>query len=133
MRYEVYRCKSSSDADFELTNQLYKRIVSEDKDLCTSTQEGFGMDVSVSRDGDGIQTALRDLTIGHLKSEEELGRQIWPSRQILPTQASISQDDVDFCAQLSAKSQGSADCSTQSGGCCGGGCAQAGNNDTLAY
>ncbi|KAJ5579486.1 uncharacterized protein N7459_005471 [Penicillium hispanicum] len=132
MRFEVYRHNSLSDKEFESVSQAYKRLVSEAKDLCIDTQKTLDAGILANEDLHRFQVAVRDLILEHHKREEQAGRQIWPSRQALPAQASTSQDDVDFCANLTTQSKAGADCSTQAGGCCGGGCAQAGN-EALAY
>lgn len=38
MYYEVYRNKNASDEDFRLINEVYKRVMSEDKVLCELSQ-----------------------------------------------------------------------------------------------
>ena len=48
MRYEVYRNKKSSDADFEVISAMYKRIMSEDKELCTRAQKNLSAGVFVN-------------------------------------------------------------------------------------
>ncbi|KAJ5683558.1 hypothetical protein N7462_006723 [Penicillium macrosclerotiorum] len=140
MRYEIYRNINSSDEDFEMTHQELKRIMSEDKDLCANTQRSLSS--GAFADGESgshmdkgtiqVQNAVRDLVLDHYKREAEVGHEIWPSRQTLPTEAQTSKEDVDFCAKLSAQNQTTTDCSTQSGGCCGGMACQSGNQ-ALAY
>ncbi|KAJ6106574.1 hypothetical protein N7512_010091 [Penicillium capsulatum] len=120
MRFEVYRHRDASDADFELINLLYKRIMSEDKDLGTN-QEPLD-----------FQAAVRALVTKHQMREEQAGREIWPARQTLPATAATSQEDIDFCSKLTSQSQAKADCSSQAGGCCGGVACSSGN-EALAY
>lgn len=139
MRYEVYRHKGSSDEDFEHVNQMFKRIMAEDKELCTRSQENLNNGVFVNGELHPklekgplyFQGMVRDLVTEFHKREERTGQQIWPSRQALPAAATTSQEDMDFCTNLTTQKQG-ADCSTQATGCCGGGC-QTASNQTLAY
>ncbi|KAE8140198.1 Rieske [2Fe-2S] iron-sulfur domain-containing protein [Aspergillus pseudotamarii] len=116
MRFEVYRNKNSSDKDFELISQTYKRIMSEDKDLCTNAQKNLSD--HTEKGSLNLQMVVRELVKEHYKKEQEAGREIWPTRQTLPTAATISEEDMTFCNKLDAQSKGS----TSAGGCCGGGC-----------
>ncbi|KAE8348973.1 Rieske [2Fe-2S] iron-sulfur domain-containing protein [Aspergillus coremiiformis] len=129
MRYEVYRNKNSSDKDFELINQMYKRIMSEDKYLCIHTQKNLNNGVFVNgelhpRLEKGplyFQTAVRALIMEHHMKEQEAGHEIWPTRQILPTTARTTEQEMTFCNKLEASSQTrGADCSTTAVECCGG-------------
>lgn len=134
MRYEVYRNKHSSDADFELMNQVYKRIMSEDKDLCAEVQKNLGSDKLTSSTEEGalyFQSAIRDILTGYHAREEAAGKEVWPSRQPVPEGALTTQEDIDFCTKLEAQSRANkgGDCSSQPGGCCGGGACGAATND----
>ncbi|KAJ5712358.1 hypothetical protein N7493_008826 [Penicillium malachiteum] len=139
MRYEVFRKNNSSDEEFELVNQMFKRIMAEDKALCTQAQQNLNTGVFVNGELHPqmekgplyFQSVVRDIVTDFHKREEGTGREIWPSRQALPETAAVSQDDMDFCTNLTTQKKGS-DCSTQASGCCGGGC-QAAGNDALAY
>lgn len=121
MRYEVYRNKNASDEDFEFINEAYKRLMSEEKDSFTSTQQGLNDEVVPNSGKDSLlfQTVVRDLVQEHFNQEKEAGREIWPARQQLPPAAATAQEDMDFCSELEAK-----DCATVAGdggsGCCGG-------------
>ncbi|KAJ1710899.1 iron-sulfur domain containing protein [Aspergillus flavus] len=127
-RYEVYRNNDSSDEDFELISQTYKRIMSEDKDLCTDAQKNLSN--HIEKGSLDFQTVVRELVLEHYKKEQEAGREIWPTRQTLPTSATTSEEDMTFCNKLDAQAKGS-DCSTTAGGCCGGtGCQP---NETLVF
>ena len=113
MKYEVYRNKTSSDEDFELINQMYKRIMTEDKALCANAQKNLNNGVFVNgelhpRMEKGplyFQNAVRELLREHHKREEKEGREIWPARQTLPAKASTSKEDEDFCAKVVATSK----------------------------
>lgn len=145
MRYEVYRNKNSNEEDFQLINNMYKRIMSEDKFLCVNSQKNLARGVFVNGELHPtmekgplyFQKVVRELVMEHFHREEEEGHEIWPAQQKLPDNASTSQEDVDFCSKLTSKAQAnSSDCrsalSLGTGGCCGGmGCQSSGVN--LAY
>ena len=143
MRYEVYRHKDSSDEDFDLVNQAYKRIMSEDKDLCTQAQKNlnngvFGTGDLHPRMEEGplyFQTVIREILQEHRKREEEMQQEIWPARQVLPEQASTSREDEDFCAKLVGQRAEIPDCSSMAsqGGCCAGGMGCQSGNGSLVY
>lgn len=110
MKYEVYRNKSSSTEDFDLINQMYKRIMSEDKDLCINTQKNLNNGVSVNGELHPkmekgplyFQTTVREIVTEHRENEEKEGKEIWPARQRLPetTAAGVSKEDDEFCREL---------------------------------
>ncbi|KIX00102.1 uncharacterized protein Z518_10239 [Rhinocladiella mackenziei CBS 650.93] len=108
MKYEVYRNKNSSDADFDLINQIYKRIMSEDKDLCANTQKNLNAGVFVNgemhpRMEKGplyFQKTVRNLVQAHHKRETDVNREIWPARQTLPRTAAASEKDIAFCSAV---------------------------------
>ncbi|GAB1199276.1 hypothetical protein APSETT444_008622 [Aspergillus pseudonomiae] len=92
MRYEVYRNKNSSEEDFQLINEMYKRIMSEDKYLCTEAQKNIGRGVFVNgllhpRMEKGplyFQSVVRDLLYEHFDREKDAGKQIWPAGLEVP-------------------------------------------------
>lgn len=118
---------------------MFKRIMAEDKELCTQAQKNLNTGVFVNGELHPkmekgplyFQSVVRDIVTDFHRREEGVGREIWPSRQALPTTATTSQDDLDFCTNLTTQKKGS-DCSTQENGCCGGGC-QVGGGEALAY
>ncbi|KGO74491.1 Aromatic-ring-hydroxylating dioxygenase, alpha subunit [Penicillium italicum] len=123
VRYEVYRNKNSSDDEFEMINQISKRMMSENKDLCVEKQKNLNTGVSVNghpyptEEGSvDFQTVVRGLITEHRKREENAGEQLWPARQRLPQEEAVSKEDMDFCSKLTSH-EGSA-----LTGCCGGGC-----------
>lgn len=113
MRYEVYRNKNSSDADFEVISAMYKRIMSEDKELCTRAQKNLNTGVFVNgemhpRMEKGplfFQKVVRDLVTSHHKRETDAEREIFPARQQLPLTAAVSQKDIDFCSAVDCSSK----------------------------
>lgn len=100
MRYEVYRHKDASDADFNLISDMYKRIMSEDKYLCVNTQKNLDAGVFVNgqlhpKMEQGplhFQKTVRDVVVEHYGKEETAGHQIWPAKRDLPADVAVSQD-----------------------------------------
>ncbi|KAK1148854.1 hypothetical protein N8T08_008739 [Aspergillus melleus] len=144
MRYEVYRNKSSSDEDFDRINQIYKRVMSEDKYLCIEAQKNINTGVFINgelhpRLEKGplfFQAAVREIVQAHHKREELVGQEIWPARQTLPGKAQVSREDEDFAAKVARTSQANKEsCDSmarEADGCCGGVCSQT-PNAALAY
>jgi hypothetical protein len=111
MRYEVFRNKNSSDHDFELVNNIYKRIMSEDKALCSAAQQN--LNAGVFTNGElhpkyekgplHFQKTVRETVVGWREKEiREGGSELWPARPIVTGwKAEISAKDVDFCKSLS--------------------------------
>jgi hypothetical protein len=124
MRYEIFRNKSSSEEDFEIINQAYKSIVSEDEKLYNEAQKCLS--ARTSSEGElqprlenmplHFQGSIHDLIEQHQKREEESHEEFWPARQRLPKDAAVSKEDMDFCSKLTP----------EGGGCCGGGACGAG-------
>lgn len=108
MRYEVYRNKNSSDADFQTISAMYKRIMSEDKELCTNAQRNLNAGVFVNgemhpRMEKGplfFQKLVREIVTSHHAKETQANREIWPARQNLPKIAVVSEKDINFCSAL---------------------------------
>lgn len=110
-RYEVYRNKNCSDADFELINSIFKRIMSEDKRFCDLTQKGFNAGDLVNdeihpRMEKGplyFQGLVRDILVEHHQREEKAKKEIWPARQAFPKTASVTEQDLQFCSNLACQ------------------------------
>ena len=108
MRYEVYRNKKSAEEDFQFVNQMYKRIMSEDKFLCNQAQVNLSAGVFVNGEMHPkmekgplhFQNVLRENVMSHYEREQGTKQEIWPARQTLPTTAVVSQKDLEFCAGL---------------------------------
>lgn len=105
MKYEVYRNKSSSTEDFGVINQVYKRIMSEDKDLCINTQKDLNngeLRPEMEKEPSYFQTAVQGIVTEHREKEEKDGKEIWPARQRLPETAAagVSKEDEEFCREL---------------------------------
>ncbi|KAJ5129050.1 hypothetical protein N7448_002763 [Penicillium atrosanguineum] len=138
-RYEVYRNKNSSDTEFELINQVYKRVMSEDRDLCAENQKALKphgeLPANMEQGSLYFQSVVRDLLTEYRAREVAAGKEVWPSRQPVPEGALTTQEDIDFCTKLEAQSQAnkSGDCSSKPGGCCGGtACGAVTDNGTSA-
>lgn len=111
MQYEVYRNKYSSEEDFQLINQIYKRIMSEDKFLCEAAQKNINAGIFVNgemhpRMEKGplfFQKLCREAVMEHHRKEKAAKREIWPARQTLPDSALASQEDLEFCSGLACQ------------------------------
>lgn len=109
MRYEVYRHKDSTEENFDKINQMYKRIMTEDKYLCEQAQKNINAGIFVNgemhpRMEKGplfFQKNIRDAVTSHYAREQKAKQEIWPARQALPVSAGVSKKDIDFCAGLS--------------------------------
>lgn len=108
MHYQIFRNKHSSEEDFQLIHQLYKRVVGEDKVLCELAQKNLNAGIFVNgqmhpRLEKGplyFQKVARETIREHLKREEEAKREIWPAQQQLPSTAEVSLDDIELCSGL---------------------------------
>lgn len=108
MQYQVFRNKKSTEEEFQLVNNIYKRVMSEDKALCDQAQRNLEAGVFINgelhpRLEKGplfFQKLCREAVTAHHKREQAAKRQIWPAQQQLPTSAKLSEDDIDFCAGL---------------------------------
>ena len=108
MSYEVFRNKKSSEEEFKVINDIYKRIMSEDKYLCANAQQNINAGVFVNgelhpRLEQGplyFQKVVRDVVTAHHKQEAKAKREIWPARQALPGSATVSENDIGFCSTL---------------------------------
>lgn len=110
MSYEVFRHKNATDEDFQLIDSIYKRMMSEDKDLCELSQRNLNTGVFINGEmhpnmEEGplyFQSSCRDLVMQHRRLEQASRQEIWPARQVLPdtNKGAISQKDIDFCSGL---------------------------------
>lgn len=114
MSYEVYRNVHSSDEDFQVINDIYKRIMSEDKYLCSRAQRNINAGVFVNgelhpRMEQGplfFQGSVRDVVGEHHRREKKAGREIWPARQQLPGTKGgrVSEKDEGLCSSVDCSS-----------------------------
>lgn len=108
MKYEVYRNKNSSDEDFKLIDDIYKRIMSEDKVLCANAQKNIDAGVFICGELHPkmekgplyFQELVRDALTEHHELEGRLGEEIWPARQSLPKSAAAVEKDMNFCSAV---------------------------------
>lgn len=111
MQYEVFRNRHSSEEDFQLVNQIYKRIMSEDKYLCNQAQQNLNAGVFVNGEMHPrlekgplyFQKVVRDTTTAHYRREQIAKQEIWPARQTMPHTAKVSQKDIEFCSGLACQ------------------------------
>jgi hypothetical protein len=111
MRYEVYRNKNSPEEDFQRIDQIYKRVMAEDKSLCDLTQKNLNSGVFVNGELHPklekgplyFQQAVREIVQGHHKREQAAKQEIWPARQQLPNTALVSGKDIEFCSGLACQ------------------------------
>ncbi|KAF7510853.1 hypothetical protein GJ744_005953 [Endocarpon pusillum] len=116
MRYEVYRNKNSSVEDFQRIDQIYKRVMAEDKYLCDLAQKNLNAGVFVNGELHPkmekgplyFQQAVRETVQAHHKREQAAKQELWPARQQLPSTALVSGKDIEFCSGLA--------CQTDQGG-----------------
>lgn len=110
MRYEVYKNKNSSEEEFQMINQIYKRVMAEDKYLCNLAQQNINAGVFINGEMHPrlekgplhFQKNVRDSVTAHFALEQNAKQEIWPARQQLPATAkgNVSKKDIDFCAGL---------------------------------
>lgn len=108
VRYEVYRSKKASDEDFNKVSTMYKRVMNEDKALCTAAQKNLGTGVFINGEMHPkmekgplfFQKLVREAVTKHHRKEQETRKEIWPAKQQLPQNASVSEEDEEFCSGL---------------------------------
>jgi hypothetical protein len=116
MRYEIFRNKHSSEEDFQLISQMYKRIMAEDKVLCDLAQRNINAGVFINGEMHPkmekgplfFQKRVRETVFEHHAREKAAGGEIWPSRQTLPSTAQASLEDVEFCSGLACSTNAEA-------------------------
>ncbi|CRK21524.1 hypothetical protein BN1723_012425 [Verticillium longisporum] len=108
MKYEVFRNKNSSDEDFGVINDMYKRIMSENKYLCLNSQKNLNAGIFVNGELHPelekgplfFQRTVREVMTAHFEKEQLLGEEIWPAQQRVPKSAAASQADTNFCSAV---------------------------------
>ncbi|KAI5467246.1 hypothetical protein BGZ63DRAFT_459273 [Mariannaea sp. PMI_226] len=107
MRYEVYRNKDASEADFRQVSDMYKRVMTEDKFLALGAQENMKRGVYISgelhsefeKGAVWFQNNVRQCVKEHFELEQAAGRQIWPIGQSAavpqPLEAAFQRLEVD--------------------------------------
>ncbi|EXJ92972.1 hypothetical protein A1O3_01528 [Capronia epimyces CBS 606.96] len=112
MEYEVYRHQDASDEDFNNIDQIYKRVLTEDKWLCNNTQRNLEAGVFVNGQMHPdyefgplyFQSLVKEWVLQHHAEEQKQKKQIWPAAQQLATDTDTNtrttQDEIAFCAGL---------------------------------
>ena len=107
MEYEVYRHKDASDADFNNMDQMFKRILTEDKYLCNNTQKNLNAGVYVNGQLHPVfeqgplyfQSLVKSAVLEHRKEEEKEKKEIWPATQAMMGSSKTS-EELSFCSGL---------------------------------
>lgn len=115
MQYQVFRNKNSTEEEFQLVSNIYKRIMSEDKYLCDEAQKNLNAGVFINGEMHPkmekgplyFQSSIRKTVTSHHAREQVAKTEIWPARQTLPeaTNSVISQEDIDFCSGLACSTE----------------------------
>lgn len=111
MHYQIFRNKNSSEEDFQRIHQLYAKVVSEDKILCELSQKNLNAGIFVNgqmhprleRGPLYFQQRTREVIREHVERENAAKREIWPAQQNLPTDATVSKEDVELCFRLNCQ------------------------------
>lgn len=111
MQYQIFRNKNSTDEQFHLIADMYARVVSEDKVLCELAQRNLNAGIFVNgelhpRLEKGplyFQKVAREVIWEHARREKAEKREIWPARQMLPSNATVSQEDDELCSGLACQ------------------------------
>src|ERR1700744_6305073 len=108
MHYQIFRNKNSTDEEFQLIHQLYKKVVGEDKALCELAQRNLNAEIFVNGEMHPrlekgplfFQKVVRKVIREHWEREKAAKKEIWPARQQLPGEAAMSEDDALMCDSL---------------------------------
>lgn len=113
MEYEVYRHKDASDEDFNNIDQIFKRILAEDKWLCNLTQKNLDSGIFVNgqmhNDYESgplyLQRLVKGAVMKHRAEEKKHRREIWPAT---PTVAGIHglTEEEQLCSGLKCRDEG---------------------------
>ncbi|KAM6510255.1 hypothetical protein FALCPG4_017878 [Fusarium falciforme] len=106
MEYEVYRHKNASDADFKKIDEMFKRILSEDKWLCNNAQKNLNAGVFINGEMHPkmeqgplyFQSQVRKFLNQHHKLEEAAKKEIRPAQQVLSGDKDATEVDMGFCS-----------------------------------
>lgn len=113
MSYEIYKNRNSSDTDFKLINDMYARVMAEDKVLCNNAQRNLDRGVFVNGQLHPkyekaplfFQSSIRDAITEHYEREKAEDREIWPAQQKLLCDAEVTQRDEMICADVACRAQ----------------------------
>lgn len=111
LEYEVYRHKDASTEDFEYIDGFFKRVTTEDKELCDGTQRNLNAGIFVNgrlhphleKGPAFFQNLVRSLLTAHKAEEDKARREIWPGRQVVDQHA-LTEEDTLFCTGMSCQS-----------------------------
>ncbi|EEU37481.1 uncharacterized protein NECHADRAFT_51619 [Fusarium vanettenii 77-13-4] len=106
MEYEVYRHKNASDEDFTKIDEMFKRILSEDKWLCNNAQKNLNAGVFINGEMHPkmeqgplyFQSQVRKFLNQHHRLEEAAKKEIRPAQQVLSGDKSVTEVDMGFCS-----------------------------------
>ncbi|KAK7414181.1 hypothetical protein QQX98_006967 [Neonectria punicea] len=113
--YEVYRHKNASDEDFKKIDEMFKRILTEDKWLCNNAQKNLNAGVFINGEMHPklehgplyFQHRVRELLNRHHQLERAAKKEISPAQQILPGGSGGTDQDMSLCSGLACgKDQG---------------------------
>lgn len=103
--------------EFKAVDEIYKRVMSEDKALCNAAQQNLQAGVFVNgalhpRLEQGplhFQSQVRDTVTEHYKKEQAAAKEIHPARQEMPNSkpGEVSKEDIAFCSGLSCSTTSS--------------------------
>ena len=108
MAYEIYRNRNSSEEDFRLINDMYERVMREDKVLCDNQQKNLDRGVFVNGQLHPkfekaplfFQQTVREVITEHYEREKAAGGKVFPARQQLPSNATVSEKDEQISADV---------------------------------
>jgi len=111
MHYQIFRNTNSSEEQFQLIHQLYKRVVGEDKVLCELAQKNLDAGIFVNGEMHPrlekgplhFQKVARETIREHFEREKAAKRPIWPARQKLQSTSGVSKDDEELCSGLTCQ------------------------------
>lgn len=113
MAYEIYRNRNSAESDFKLINDMYARVMSEDKVLCANAQKNIERGVFINgalhpkyeKAPLFFQNTVRQVLVEHNEREKKEGQAIWPAKQSLPSNAQVSENDEALCSDVCCRAQ----------------------------
>lgn len=110
MHYQIFRNKNSPKEKFDLINDLYKQVMSEDKALAAGVHKNLVRGVFVNGQLHPrlesaelhLQAKTRESIKAHLEKEKAAKCQLWPAHQA-PNSDLASKEDEAVCAGLACE------------------------------
>lgn len=104
MRYEVFRNKYATEEEFKAVDEMYKRVMSEDKHLALGAQKNILRGVFVNgelhpgmeKGALWFQGNVRSHVQEHHQREVEAGHEIWPAQQSMSKIIAAAEDEAQF-------------------------------------